>query len=263
MENILATLKDMDESRRNNNTDWMVLIVGRRGTGKSNLALWCASQITTEENIRIVNTGTEFLTAVNEIPQYGVIVYDEGLRGLMGRQAMSTENIEQIKAIAQMRQNKNLIVFIITQDFQMMERHIRYTCDGLFKCIFTNGKQGVVLCYGPNTINKVKIKDGQLEYPEPDYADRFPSIADTPLWQRYELMEGQKKEESTKNGLQKIADKNKPAKTEKQIEEEIRIRDYFNQLRKRRKSFRQMETLIKKKFGKSPDHTTLLRWLKK
>ena len=207
MKYVKDTLRQIDAFRRKRNTDWRSLVVGPSGSGKSNFSLWAASLIAPDENIRIVNTALDFLRAVNEIPQYGVIVYDEGLRGLMARQAMQTENVEQIKALAQMRQNKNLIVFIITQDFSMMEKHVRsVACKGIFRCTFHDEQQGVVIGYGPKAIPQIKIQDGLTKYPNPDWVDQFPSIKDTAIWKKYEEMEGQKKAESTMEGIKKIED---------------------------------------------------------
>jgi len=270
MNQIIAVIQAVDRYRRSRNTDWVFLVTGPRGAGKSNLSLWCATQLVKPEHIIIVNTAREFLIAIHTAEQYSVVVYDEGLRGLMSRQAMSTENIEQIKAFAQMRQNKNLIIFVVTQDLSMMERHIRtIACDGIFRCTFMSDNkeyptQGMVLGYGPRKILKIKSdSSGQLKWPDPDFADTFPSIEKTELWKKYEQMEGKKKVQSSLDGLKKLDAKYKKPKTEAQLKKEVEMEQYMYQLKKKKKSIARIQQLVKRKYKKHYAIGTIFNKLKK
>jgi hypothetical protein len=188
----------------------------------------------------------------------------------MGRQAMSVENKEQIKAFAQMRQNKNLIVFIVTQDLQMLERHVRtIACDGLFRCTFKEDaygcpEQGLVMGYGPKKLLEIKAdQQGNIRWPSPDWWDTFPSIAETDIWKEYVDMEGKQKQQSTLDGIKTIDAKHKRPKTTAQLKKEIEIDMDMARLRKKGRTVRQIHSILQRKYKKVPSYYTMHYRLKK
>lgn len=233
---LLKSLDKIDAVRRRRNLDWVIIIVGPVGAGKSTLGLYCCQYLDKSfSEDKIALSAKELMNNFMNAEQYSAILYDEGLQGLMSRRAMSSENVEQIKAFNQLRQGKNLIVFIIVQDLNLLEKHIhtsRANC--MFRCTFLKDSltgdpiQGYVKVYGKRAMRKIK-KDtyGNVIFPKPNYMDTFPDLKKTDIWKVYEKRALKGKQENLTKGMEKISGK-KP-KTEKEIKREIEIDYYLKQ----------------------------------
>lgn len=262
-------LDSIDEFRRKKNVDWVCLLVGPPGSGKSDLGGYCGIYLESKKGkdftvSQVANTALELLRLFKNTERYGEVVYDEGMKSLMSRRAMSTENIEQISAFAQLRQSRNLIVFVIVQDLNLVEKNIKSSrANSVFRCVYTRDKngmpqQGRVKVYGPRKLKQIKIdSQGVVKWPACDFSDTFPDISDTQFWKDYEKLAELQKDDSIQSSLDKLH-KKKYGKRD-----EIEMEQYAFALKSKRKSIQQIQTLLKKKFGHTWSVGTIFNKLKR
>lgn len=104
--------------------DWVMLIDGGEGAGKSVIAQQGAHEVDPTINLeRITFTPEEFKTAVINAKKYQAIIYDEAYTGLSSRGTMSDINKTLVSMLAEIRQ-KNLFVFIVMPTFFDLDRYV-------------------------------------------------------------------------------------------------------------------------------------------
>lgn len=259
MERIKRTLDRVDKFRRKRNVDWIFLICGQTGAGKTNLGGMCCDylykkvQKEFEPEVGMSNTPYELVYALKNTERFGAILDDEGMKDKMSRRAMSTENIEQLSTFAQTRQNRNLIVFVIVQDMTLLEKPIKNNfARGIIRCVFSRGQdsfptQGKVLVYGVKAMRKIRIdKDGVVKWPKANYIDYVGSLEkeNPELWKKMDERSGRQKNDSIQDSLDRIDSKQKNKK-----KFTIQMDMYMLSLRKKRKSIRQIQKLLQQQFG--------------
>jgi hypothetical protein len=103
--------------------DWVVLIDGVEGGGKSVLTQQCAKEVDPTFCIeRIAFTPEEFKDAIHKAKKYQAVIYDEAYTGLSSRGTMSDINKTLVQMLAEIRQ-KNLFVFIVMPTFFDLDRY--------------------------------------------------------------------------------------------------------------------------------------------
>ena len=103
--------------------DWVTLIDGVEGGGKSVIAQQCAYEVDNTIDLdRITFTPEEFKKAILNAKQYESVIYDEAYTGLSSRATMSDINKTLVSMLAEIRQ-KNLFVFIVMPTFFDLDRY--------------------------------------------------------------------------------------------------------------------------------------------
>jgi hypothetical protein len=236
---LLKTLDGIDAFRRKRNTDWVCLLVGQPGTGKSNLGGACGTYLYEKMDLQfpasqVALNAQEALSLFKNTVRYGVVLYDEGMRSLMGRRAMSTENVEQLSAFAQLRQNKNLIIFLAVQDLALIEKPIRSRANMILKCVFSKGRdgmptQGKFYAYGPRASRRIYVDGaGQTHWPRENYTDMAPDISGLPFWKELTARTDMQKHNSIQESLNKVMNKGKP-KTTRDKTKDAQIEQFIKQ----------------------------------
>jgi hypothetical protein len=104
--------------------DWVMLIDGGEGSGKSVIAQQGAHEVDPTINLdRITFTPEEFKTAIINAKKYQAVIYDEAYTGLSSRGTMSDINKTLVSMLAEIRQ-KNLFVFIVMPTFFDLDRYV-------------------------------------------------------------------------------------------------------------------------------------------
>lgn len=104
----------------NQDMDCMILIDGKVGSGKSVWGMLLATFFDIERKLdvetQICFTPDELKKAINTLPKYKSVIYDEAMRGLNRRRATEKETVELVELFAECRQN-NLFLIVILPSF--------------------------------------------------------------------------------------------------------------------------------------------------
>ena len=103
--------------------DWVFMVTGMEGAGKSNLAISIAAEMDPTFNIKegmikSLLDYTNFLEKYRNTP-YKAIVLDEAISILFSRQHASKENVEFVKFMSLNRKYKHFIIFVIPNPFSL------------------------------------------------------------------------------------------------------------------------------------------------
>ena len=113
---IKKKLKDYDE-------DYVLVIDGREGSGKSVFALQVAKRMDENFNLsRVCMNGEQFKETIYKAKKGQCVLFDEAFTGLSSRSSMSEMNRMLVSLMMQMRQ-KNLFVIIVLPTFFMLDRY--------------------------------------------------------------------------------------------------------------------------------------------
>jgi hypothetical protein len=103
--------------------DWVTLVDGVEGGGKSVIAQQCAYEVDKTLTLdRITFTPEEFKDAVLSAKKYQAVIYDEAYTGLSSRGTISDINKTLVQMLAEIRQ-KNLFVFLVMPTFFDLDRY--------------------------------------------------------------------------------------------------------------------------------------------
>lgn len=186
-------LRGIVERRLHKEYDFVLLIVGRVGDGKSMLAaLACA--YTGKISGRKFNTDKVFFTAMDyrmqedKLKRLDSLDFDEGEECFFSRRAMTTEQQKMILKFAQIRQ-QNFFITICAPSLFLLEKWLR----GVGKetrvdCIWKIERRGTFSSYSAKTKSLQKIKidtvTNDVKYPNPVdfYGHWKPIPKDSKFW---------------------------------------------------------------------------------
>jgi len=153
------SLKNLDEQ----NIDKAYIVDGRERIGKST---WTIQQMgALEPSVfdsvetflsRICLTAEEFNNTCKEVKN-GVVVFDEGFRGLSSRAALSKTNKKIIQTLMEMGQNNNIIFIVSPSIFLLDVYPAMMRSDGLFHIVQDKKNRKLRTWQGYNRSDKNKI----------------------------------------------------------------------------------------------------------
>jgi hypothetical protein len=104
--------------------DFVIVVDGMEGGGKSKLALTCAYYVDPTFTLdRVAFNPAEFKHAIDTAVQYQAVVFDEAYLGLGGKYALTWINRSLISMLTKIRQ-KNLFVFIVLPSFFDLDKYV-------------------------------------------------------------------------------------------------------------------------------------------
>ena len=163
--------------------DWLHVVTGYEGVGKSSLAMQMCIAIDPSFNIgSICFTADEFMRAVDRAKKYQAILADEGSEFLLSRDAMKRENRDAVKLFTQMR-SKNLFIVICIPNIMILDSYVR---EHRIRSMTRVVRRGAFEFYSGKLCKMIK-KDGktrQIIYPQTNFFDGFP-ILKGKLWNEY------------------------------------------------------------------------------
>lgn len=123
--------------------DWVCIIDGPEGSGKSVLAQQIGKKLDPSFNIsRMCMNSDEFTKAIIKSKKGQCIIFDEAFTGLSSRGALSEINRLLVSLMMEMRQ-KNLFVIIVMPTYFELERYVAlFRARGLFHVYEKNNKRG-------------------------------------------------------------------------------------------------------------------------
>ena len=123
--------------------DWMWIVDGPEGSGKSVLAMQLARVVDPAFNLdRMCMTPHEFTKAVIRATKGQCVVFDEAFTGLSSRASLTEINRVIVSLMMEMRQ-KNLFIIIVMPTLFLLDRYVAlFRARGLFHVYLKNGKRG-------------------------------------------------------------------------------------------------------------------------
>lgn len=140
--------KEIIPSLREKDKDYIIVIDGKEGVGKSWFGLQVGRYIDPNLNLsRVVFNPEEFKEAIFKAKKGEVIIYDEAFTGLSSRASLSGVNRYLVSMMMQMRQ-KNLCVILILPTFFLLDRYAAMFRSRILIHVYENsGRRGYFRIY--------------------------------------------------------------------------------------------------------------------
>lgn len=163
--------------------DWLIVVEGMEGVGKTTLALKMCRYFDPKFNIKKVCFNLEqFKDAVRTSKFGDAINIDEGALMCFTRDAMKGEVKEFIRLMTAIRQYRLLIVICIP-DFYLLDKYIR---EWRIKSLIKVKSRGRFFFFSKNRIKQIRMNKRKTKriYPTPDFKESFSSMKDE-FWDKY------------------------------------------------------------------------------
>ena len=174
---LISNLKAMIEDVHKDD-DVLVIIDGKEGAGKSNLAqtigAYFAKGQLKEENICM--TPPQFRDAVINAKKFEPIIFDEGYLGLASENSMQSYNKLLKKMLVTVRQKNLYLIIVVPSVFDINKYVVLHRADCLLHIFKHHGQRGHFAFYNENKLKNLYIL-GKKMYsyynPPPNFAGRF------------------------------------------------------------------------------------------
>lgn len=157
--------------------DWLVIIDGQEGSGKSVFAMLLGKVLDPDLNMsRICMTPQDFTKAILTAKKGQCVIFDEAFTGLSSRGALTEINRVLVSLMMEMRQ-KNLYVLIVMPTFFELDRYVAiHRSKGLFHVYQNSGRRGFFTYFNEKNKKLLYLKGKKMydySYPRTGYYGRF------------------------------------------------------------------------------------------
>lgn len=155
--------------------DWLLLIIGYEGIGKSTLGMVACKIVDHSFNVsRICFEADEFHRLVDTVPKYSAILVDEGTALLFSRDSMKRDNKRVVATLTQCRY-KNLFIAICVPDFFLIDKYVRVHRARTLLKLVGRGRFGF---YSRKRMRQIRIDPftRMIRYPAPNFYDDYPKV---------------------------------------------------------------------------------------
>lgn len=158
--------KNLDKMRDvvQTDMDWLFLVDGAEGSGKSTIAQQIAKYVDPTFDVsRICFSSGQFTNCVINAAKYQAVIYDEAYKGLNSRATMSKVNRNIVSMFTEVRQ-KNLFLFVVLPSFFDLDKYVAiWRSRSLIHTEFTDKmKRGRFKFYNSETKKYLYIKGKQF-----------------------------------------------------------------------------------------------------
>ena len=186
MKLLLDNLNGIRKDFLDQENDYLLVVDGREGSGKSSLALQLAEYIDPEFCVsKIAFSGREFLNIIGTVKDGSAVVFDEAAEGLYSAESLTPLNISISKALMISRV-KRLFIIIVIPSFFVLNKYVKLFRLGLLLHVEDRGHVAIY-SHHKNMIRKLVI-DGQKYYDyttvHTPYHDDYPKYHGL-LWPEY------------------------------------------------------------------------------
>lgn len=160
--------KECDEIKKNvtqRDRDWVCVVDGEEGSGKSVLAMQLAKHLNPNFSINdICFNSDQFIDRVKKAPKFQAIVMDEAFSSANTRACLSEVNRAMIGLATEMRQRNLYIIIVIPSFFDLDKYFALWRCRCLFHVVFEkDGGRGSYYIY-PKSSKKFLYLYGKKTY---------------------------------------------------------------------------------------------------
>ncbi len=194
-------LRAIVEKKLKKDWDYVLLIQGNVGKGKSQLAALIAAYVSELTGVpfdirNVFFTSTQYRERMKDLPEMSSIIFDEAEEVFFSRNVMSKSQKQMMLHFAQIRRKHNFIILCVPH-LLMLEKWIRgLGTDSRINAMFRITKRGRFYSYGSanRKLQRIKVnKDNYgLIYPDYDFVGGWKKLPKkSKYWKEYE----QKKED--------------------------------------------------------------------
>lgn len=155
--------------------DWLMVVEGYEGVGKSTLAWHVCKYIDPDFNAQnIVFEPDQFRLLLQNARKGESILIDEGGLLLFSRNAMQTDNKELIQALTTIRA-KNLFICICVPSFHILDKYVR---EHRVKSLIRVAARGRYQFFSKKKIKEIRKKNGTRDYiyPDPNFTGSYEKV---------------------------------------------------------------------------------------
>lgn len=145
--------------------DWVCVIDGREGSGKSLLAMQICKELDPTFSLeRVTFNSDQFTYQLKKAPKYSAVLMDEAFAGANSRASMSEVNRALISVATEMRQRNLFVIMCIPAIFDLDKYFALWRCKTLFHVYqLPNGQRGKYIIF-PFTHKKLLYLAGKKTY---------------------------------------------------------------------------------------------------
>jgi len=121
---LVSSLDKIKESLTHRDQDYVMIVDGTEGSGKSVFAMQTGKYIDPTLDLNnICMDAEEFKKAIKNAKQFQCVIFDEAFTGLSSKGALSQINRMLVSLMMQMRQ-KNLFVIVVLPSFFLLDKYV-------------------------------------------------------------------------------------------------------------------------------------------
>lgn len=156
----------LDKVKRNNqqrDEDWVCLIDGYEGTGKSTFAQQIGRYLDNSLSLdKICMTADEFKQAIINAKKFDCIIYDEAVMGLSSSESITRIGRLLKSMMMQMRQKNLYVIIIIPTFFELNKYAVLSRAKILFRTYKHNGRKGSFVGYNQKDMKFMYLKGKKM-----------------------------------------------------------------------------------------------------
>lgn len=145
--------------------DFVMVVDGEEGSGKSVLAMQIAKYLDSRFDLRqLVFNSDQFLDMIKVVPKNSCIVLDEAYAASNARASLSEVNRSMIGVATEMRQRNLYVIFVLPTFFDLDKYFALWRCRALIHVYFNKeGGRGRYIIF-PKTQKKLLYLNGKKKY---------------------------------------------------------------------------------------------------
>ena len=157
--NLIPYLDKVKKNNEKRDEDYVILIDGYEGTGKSTLAQHIGRYLDNSLNLnKICMTADEFKQAIINAKKCDCIIYDEAVMGLSSSDSITRIGRLLKSMMMQMRQKNLFVIIIIPTYFELNKYAVLSRAKGLFRTYKSKGRKGFFVAYNQEDMKKMYLK---------------------------------------------------------------------------------------------------------
>lgn len=181
METLKENLDGIKKLLNEHSYDWLNVVTGGEGTGKSTLSLRICRYVDPDFSVdQVVYTAEDFMDTARQLPPGSAIDVDEGALVFFSRDAMKTETKEAIQFLTGVRE-RNLFININVPDFFLLDKYIR---EHRVKSLCRVVNRGWFHFYSKKRVQDLHRDGNRTIWPNPNFRDSWTKM-EGEFWQQY------------------------------------------------------------------------------
>lgn len=194
--------KELDRIKRaviNKDRDYVLVIDGEEGSGKSVLAMQIAAYLDPQFNAnKLCFNADQFIDTIKHTSKYSCVVLDEAFSASSSRASLTEVNRAMVGIGTEMRQQNLFVIMVIPSFFDLDKYYALWRCKALIHVYFTNdGGRGRYYIF-PKTAKKLLYLNGKRFYNYTKPKSPFPVCRFTKFYPIDERLYRTKKAEAFK-----------------------------------------------------------------